>query len=227
MTLTSSSTDIFAKKHDERVRDDVTRHIAWQPEIQSKDISVKVEDSNVTLTGFVHTFLEKSAAERAAKSVYGVLSVANDIEVKPKSQRTDPEIARDVVGAFGLDSSVPDEKLKVTVRDGFVTLEGSLPWNFQRESAQRTAQAVLGVRGVINAITITPTVSTQQIKEKIEDAWKRSIDLDVRRMSVVANNGSVALYGHVHSWSEREQAERAAWQAPGVQAVTNHLIVSP
>jgi osmotically-inducible protein OsmY len=222
-----SLSQVFTKEHDRRIQDDVARHIAWQPEIKSQDISVKVNEGNVTLTGFVHTYIEKAAAERGAKSVVGVLSVANDIEVQPKSQRSDPEIARDVVEALRLHSTVPEEKLKVTVNDGFVTLEGRVAWDFQRKSADRITADVQGVRGVINFITIVPTVSTEQIKEKIEDAWKRTIDLDARRMSVVASDGVVSLFGSVHSWNERDQAEAAAWQAPGVRSVSNYLIVTP
>jgi osmotically-inducible protein OsmY len=218
--------DTFSKKQDDRIREDVVRQIEWDPEIESTDISVKVDESNVFLSGFVHGYLEKMDAERAAKSVYGVSSVANDIEVKPKTERTDPEIARDVVQTLKLHSSVPEDRLNVTVRDGFVTLNGTVVWNFERLSAERAAHTISGVRGLINLIQIKPSNSIKQVTEKIEDAWKRTSDLDTRRMSVVADDGAVSLYGHVHSWAERDQAERAAWQAPGVREVSNHLLVS-
>jgi osmotically-inducible protein OsmY len=216
--------DTFTRTLDERIREDVTYQIGWQPEIHSKDISVKV---NVVLTGFVHGYLEKLAAERAAKSVYGVVSVANDIEVKPKNTRTDPEIARDVVEALRLHASVPEEKIKVTVSDGFVTLEGALDWHYEMENAEMAAHSVGGIRGIINNVKIKPTASSQQVRQKIEDAFRRMVDLDARSMSVVTSNGTVALYGNVHSWTEREKAESAAWQAPGVQHVSNHLQIHP
>ena len=219
--------DVFVRKGDARICEDVSRQIAWQPEIQSKDISVKATDGTVTLTGFVHTYLEKSAAERAAKSVYGVQAVANDIEVRPVNQRTDPEIARDILLAFKLHASIPEDRIKISVKDGFVTLDGTLDWHFQRERAHHVAQTVTGVRGVIDLILIQPKASTQEVREKIEEAWKRTIDLDARRMAVVATDGSVSLYGRVHSLNEREQAEQAAWQAPGVREVSNHLLVTP
>lgn len=216
----------FSKKQDDRIREDIVRQIEWEPEIESKDISVKVNEGNVFLSGFAHGYLERMAAERVAKYVYGVASVANDIDVKPKTQRIDPEIARDVAQTLRLHASVPEDKLKVTVRDGLVTLNGTVTWNFERLSAERAAQTISGVLGVINLIQIKPTVSVPKVKEKIEEAWKRIVDLDARGMSVVANDGTVSLYGHVHSWAEREQAETAAWQAPGVREVSNHLVVS-
>jgi osmotically-inducible protein OsmY len=239
---------------DERIRENVIRHIAWQPEIESKYISVKVMNGEVKLTGFVHHYLDKSIAERAAKLVRGVISIANDIEVKPKDQKTDPEIVHDVVEALRLHSHVPDNRLIVHVRDGVVTLEGALPWHFQRESAELAAQAVAGVRDVVNLIVIEPAVHPQEVLRKIEDTWRHTIDLDANRMSVTRPSspspvrsilvarirqggispvhqstmeGSVTLDGRVHSLSEREQAERAAWQVPGVREVVNHLMVTP
>ena len=217
----------FQEARDQRIQHDVTQQIAWQPDINAKDISVKVNEANVALTGFVHSYSEKIAAENAAKSIIGVLSVANDIQVRPKSRRSDPEIARDIVEALRLHSSVPDDRLKITVRDGFVELEGTVTWEFQRRSAERVTEEVLGVRGIANSITITPIISTTEVREKIENAWKRAVGLDARLMSVVTNNGTVSLYGTVHSFNEREQAERAAWQAPGVHAVENNLVVAP
>ena len=221
-----STESTFQHARDQRVQNDVMQQIAWQPDVDAKDVSVKVNDGNVALTGFVHTYFEKSSAERAAKSVIGVLSVANDLEVRPKGRRSDPEIARDVVEALRLHSSVPDDRLKVTVRDGFVTLEGKVTWEFQRRSAERVTQEVLGVRGIVNSIDIAPVISTTEVRTKIEDAWKRMVNLDARLMSVVANNGKVSLYGTVHSLNEREQAELAAWQAPGVHDVENNLVVA-
>jgi osmotically-inducible protein OsmY len=217
----------YSKTQDQRIQDDVTHQIAWQPEVHSKDISVKVLDANVTLTGFVHGYLEKVAAERAAKAVYGVVSVANDIEVKPLSTRTDPEIARDVVEALRIHASVPEENIKVAVGDGFVTLTGTLDWHYESENAEIAAHSVNGVRGIVDLLKIKPRASSQQVREKIEDALRRMVDLDARSMSVTTSDGTVSLHGNVHSWSEREKAEQAAWQAPGVQHVSNHLTINP
>jgi len=220
-------TDTFTRTQDERIRENVTHQIGWQPEVHSSDISVKVTNSCVTLTGFVHSYFEKLAAERAAKSVYGVISIANDIEVRPSSVRTDPEVARDIVQAFQLHAGVPDELIKITVSAGVVTLEGTLDWHYQMENAEMAVYAINGVRSIVNKLKIKPIASSQRVREKIEEAWRRMVDLDARSMSVVTTDGTVDLYGSVHSWSERDKAERAAWQAPGVQHVVNHLMIHP
>lgn len=224
MTVTS---DVFTKAQDDRIRERVIQHIGWSPEVHSKDVSVKVLNSGVTLTGFVHDHLERRAAERAAKAVHGVISVANDIEVKPKNVRTDPELARDVVEALRLHAGVPDDRITVTVTAGIVKLEGTLDWHYQMENAEMAVYSISGVRSIINRLKIKPNISTQQVREKIEDAWRRMVDLDARSMGVVAADGTVTLYGTVHSWSERDRAERAAWQAPGVKEVDNHLLINP
>ena len=138
------------KETDQQLRDAVLRQLDWEPAIVSKDISVAAKDGVVTLTGFVHNLFEKEAAERAAKSVYGVQAVAGDIEVKLGTQRSDPEIARDIVHALQMNVSVPDERIKTSVREGFVTLEGTVDWNFQRDGAAATARNINGVRGLTN-----------------------------------------------------------------------------
>ncbi len=212
---------------DEELRDIVLREIDWEPAIVSKDISVKVKDGIVTLTGFVHNYLEKAAAERATKSVYGVRSIANDIAVKPMFARTDPEIARDVVNVLTMHAFVPDERIKTTVHDGFVTLEGTVEWNYQRSNAESAVRAVTGVRGIINDIQLKPTVSKTIVKERIEEALRRSAEVDARRITVTARDSKVELNGYVRSWLERDEAERAAWAAPGVSQVVDNLVVSP
>ncbi|HEX5423606.1 MAG TPA: BON domain-containing protein [Candidatus Acidoferrales bacterium] len=218
------------RETDKALRDTVIRHLQWDPEVVSSDISVAAEGGVVTLTGFVHTYAEKFAAEKAAQSIYGVKAVANDIEVKTGTSRSDPEIARDVVHAMKINVVVPDEGIKVTARDGFITLEGTVEWQYQRSAAESCTRNVAGVRGVTNSIHVKPkpvTVSSAEVRTKIEDALRRSAEVDARRIYVWVHDGAVELSGNVRSWFERDEAERAAWAAPGVSNVVDRITVIP
>jgi osmotically-inducible protein OsmY len=215
------------KESDKQLREAVLRQLEWDPQVTSKDINVATVDNVVTLTGFVHTFAEKYAAEKAAQAVYGVQAIANDIEVKPTSAHTDPEIARDVVHAMKINVVVPDEGIKAIVNDGYVTLEGTVEWDFQRRRAESCVRNLAGVRGVVNHIKVKPRVSAAQVSTKIEEALRRNAELDARRITVSATDGTVHLYGSVRSWFEREEAERAAWAAPGVADVIDHISIVP
>lgn len=215
------------KETEKQLRDAVLRQLEWDPEVTSQDISVAATDKVVTLTGFVHTFAEKYAAQRAAQHVYGVEAIANDIEVKPESARTDPDIARDVVHAMKINVTVPDDKIKALVADGFVTLEGTVNWDFERRSAESCARTVAGVRGVLNHLKIKPKVSAGLVSAKIEEALRRNAELDARRITVSTEGSKVHLYGSVRSWAEREQAEHAAWAAPGVAEVIDRIAIVP
>jgi osmotically-inducible protein OsmY len=212
---------------DEQLRTAVAMQIDWEPEVTSRDISVAACEGVITLTGFVHHYYERVAAERAAKSVYGVKAVANDIEVRSALSRTDPEIARDVVHAMKAAVTIPEDRIQVSVKNGYVTLEGSVDWNFQRTEAAACANRIGGVRGVTNSIGIKPSVSPSEVEKKIGDALKRNAEVDARRICVSAAASTVHLYGSVHSWFEREEVERAAWAAPGVSEVVDHIAVVP
>lgn len=216
-----------AKASDKQLRDAVLRQLEWDPRVISNDINVATADNVVTLTGFVHTYAEKYAAEKAAQSVYGVQALANDIEVKPGTARTDPEIARDAVHAMTINVTVPAGKIKTIVNEGFVTLEGTVDWDFQRRGAESCVRNVAGVRGVVNHLKIKPQVSVGEVGAKIEEALRRNAELDARRITVSATDGKVHLNGSVRSWFEREEAERAAWAAPGVSEVVDHISVVP
>jgi osmotically-inducible protein OsmY len=215
------------KMQDEFVRDAVMQQIEWEPEISSTDISVSAEDHIITLTGFVHSYMEKIAAEKAAMRVYGVRAIANDIEVKPGMQRTDPEIARDAVDALERNFSVPNTRIKTTVKSGQIVLEGNVDWNFQKSAAESAVRDLAGVKGVFNRIEVKPRVSPADVRVKIEEALRRNAEVDARRVVVEAYDGTVELRGNVHSWNEKEEAARAAWAAPGVTRVENHLMVLP
>jgi osmotically-inducible protein OsmY len=215
------------KESDNQLRDAVLRQLEWDPQVTSNDINVATADGVATLTGFVHTYAEKYAAEKAAQGVYGVKALADDIEVKPVSAHTDPEIARDAVHAMKINVTVPDEKIKTLVNEGFVTLEGTVDWDFQRRGAESCVRNVAGVRGVVNHLKVKPRVSAGEVSTKIEEALRRNAELDARRITVSATDSKVHLYGSVRSWFEREEAERAAWSSPGVAEVVDHISIVP
>lgn len=215
-------------KTDSQLQHDVLAQLEWEPSVEASHIGVAAKDGVVTLTGSVATYAEKMRAEEVTKRLYGVLAVANDIEVKiPGSHvRNDSEIATAAVNALRWHTAVPDEKLKVTVRNGWVTLEGTVEWGFQREAAEDAVRPLTGVQGVVNRIVVKAPVKPTDVKQKIEAAFKRSAELDARRVGVEATDGKVTLSGHVRSWTEREEAQQAAWAAPGVTEVNNQLSVT-
>jgi osmotically-inducible protein OsmY len=186
-------------------------------------------DGVVTLTGFVSSYSDKYEAERVAKRLRGVKAVANDLEVKlaTGSDRPDPDIAHDAVDKLQRDLPYSSKNIKVTVRQALITLEGDVDWDFQRRSAEAAVRNVKGAKGVINLIRINERVSTADVKKKIEEALKRSAEVDAGRITVMTDGGTVTLRGRVRSWAEKEQAEKAAWRAPGVFEVKNEILVDP
>jgi osmotically-inducible protein OsmY len=215
-------------RSDDQIRNDVLLELQWDPKISSSsDVAVAVKDGVVTLAGFIPSYWEMDAAEKAAKRVYGVKGVANDIEVKLLWQRTDPEIAREVVHELESHVGIPSDQIKVTVKNGRVTLEGTVDWEYQKSLAKSAVKKLKGVTGITNKIEVKPRVSPVEVRAKIEEALKRSAELDARRIRVEVEDTVVKLYGGVRSWAEREEAERAAWSAPGTTKVEDHIIVNP
>jgi osmotically-inducible protein OsmY len=212
-------------KTDAKIKEDVLQELAWQSGVDKTQIGVIVKDGIVTLTGVVDSYSKKIAAEKAAKSVYGVKAVAEDIEVKysTSKDKTDTEIAVAVIEAFKWNSSIPDETVKIKVEDGWVYLSGEVHWAYQRSAATKAVEKLIGVKGVINNIKLKQTVLPSEIKNRITNAFKRSADLEAKNINVEVEGHTVILTGTVHSLNEKEEARKAAFFAPGVTKVDNKL----
>jgi len=221
------SSESILVRSDSDIKRDVEDELKWDPEIMDPtDIAVSVKDGVVTLAGFARRYIDKWEAEWAAKRVQGVVGIANDIEVRlpDADERPDPEIARDAVASIKLQLPEAWENITVIVRDAWVTLQGHVEWQYQREAAERAVHPIKGVKSISNLIRIEPKVAPAEVKRKIEEAFKRSAELDARRITIEVVGNEVILRRTVRSWSEYAEAERAAWAAPGVVNVTNELV---
>ena len=215
-------------KTDKQLQQDVIEDLRWDPSIDASKIGVVASKGVVTLTGSVPSYFQKQNTERVVKRVSGVRAVANDIEVQLPSStiQTDSIIATAVLNALKWSTSVPEENLTASVSKGWVTLEGKVEWNYQKESAEKAVEELLGVKGVTNHITVSPHIKSREVRSEIKAAFHRYAELESRNIEVEATDSSVTLRGQVRSWAERKEAENAAWMAPGVTQVKNEIIVS-
>lgn len=216
------------KKSDGQLQNDVMAELAWEPSVDHADIGVSVVDGVVTLNGFVKSYPEKLAAERAAKRVAGVKAIAEEIKVRlpsePKS--ADHEVAKRILDMFSWNVLIPEDGIKVKVEHGWVTLTGKVEWHYQSDEARKVAGRVAGVNGVNNLIEVKQLPVAADVKDRIMAAFKRQADLDAASVTVTTIGGRVKLGGKVKAWNERGIAERAAWAAPGVTAVEDHIVVA-
>jgi len=217
-------------KTDMELRDDVLAEVEWEPSVDGAQIGVTAHDGVVTLTGRVESYLEKTEALRAAKRVIGVTAIADELEVHwaSEARNSDTDIAESVHRALASNASVPKDGVKAIVDEGRVTLEGEVKWPFQRIAAEHAVESLRGVRMVTNAVRVAPPLTSPSVvKAKIEAAFKRRADVDASRITVRTEQGTVILEGSVPALYERDAAESAAWSAPGVRSVEDHIRVNP
>src|SRR5476649_728633 len=212
---------------EDELRQGVIKELEWEPSVEPAHIGVACREGVVTLSGHVESYAEKAAAERAARRVRGVKAIAMEIEIRlPADKKTaDDEIAGRAIKMLHWDAVVPDERIKVEVEDGIVALTGTVPWQYQKVESEADVRKLTGVKGVINTIVVHPAVRPQDVRGEIHKAFLRNAALDASGVTVAVLDGRVILGGTVNAWIEREIAERAAWSAPGVAAVEDHIMI--
>lgn len=213
---------------DTQLRQLVIDELEFEPSIDATNVGVLAHDGVVTLTGHVRSYAEKVAALQAARRVRGVRAIAQEIEVRypGEAKAADDEIATRVLTVLEWDAMVPEDRIRVTVQNGWVNLGGTLDWQYQKKAAEDAVRKLVGVVGVTNAITMKASVQAADIKKKIEDALARNAHIEARDIRVSVSDHNVSLEGIVDSWEVHDAVENAAWSVPGVQSVDDHLTVS-
>jgi osmotically-inducible protein OsmY len=214
-------------KTNEELQKDVQNAIKWEPLLNAAEIGVTAKDGVVSLTGVVDSYAKKLEAEDAAKNVAGVKAVVEKIEIKLSSSwnKSNVDIANEVLTALKSNWVVPKDKVKVKVEDGWITLDGELPWNYQKEAARKTVTYLSGVKGVTNNIKIKPEMHDTIEKENVELALARNWSINSQDVNVKVSGTKITLTGRVSSWYQKEEAGRIAWNTPGVWSIDNELVV--
>lgn len=212
-------------KSDSQLQQDVMEELEWEPSVDHADIGVSVTDGVVALNGYVKTYAEKVAAERAARRVAGVHAIAEELKVRFASdpKTADHEIASRILDVLSWNVLVPHERIQVKVENGWVTLSGNVSWNYQRDEARKAVSAISGIKGISNNIAVEHRPAVGDVRHRIEAAFRRQADLDAAGVTIAVDGNKVKLAGKVHSWHERKVAERAAWAAPGVTQVEDRI----
>jgi len=213
---------------DVQIRNDVQREFAYSPRLKGSAIGVTVQDGVVTMTGTVDSYGQKLEALHAAERIAGVKAVANQIEIRLPGpiECTDTDLARAAANVLAWNSAVPSDRVRIGVDRGWITLEGTVDWQYQRDAATDAVSKLRGVKGVENRLNVNPYLSAEAIREQIEDALKRNPNIEDRNILVEVNHDKVVLHGEVHSIAERDEAERIAWSAAGVSDVANHILIA-
>ncbi len=214
-------------KTDQQLQQDVIDELRWDPILNASEIGVAVKEGIVTLSGYVNSYSKKLAAENATKRVKGVRAVAEDIEVRlgDGAKRNDTEIAKAALDALKWNANVPDGQIKLKVENGWITMEGTVDWQFEKSAAEDAVKDITGVRGVGNLISITPKASVTEVENKIKSALQRAAAIEANNIAVKAEGNKIILKGKVRSWAERREVERAAWSSPGVVQIEDDLLI--
>lgn len=214
-------------KTDAEIQKDVMNELRWEPLLNAAEIGVAVKEGVVTLSGTVDSYSKKMEAEKATKRVSGVKAVAEDIEVKLFSStvKNDTEIARMIADSLEWHSSIREEKIKIKVENAWVTMEGEVEWEYQREAVKNAIKNLSGIKGISNLITVKPSITSKDVKLKIASAFHRNATLDSQKIGIEIQGNKAILTGKVRSWAEKNDAENAAWKAQGITSVDNRLVI--